>query len=265
MFPREAYSPLPPSLIDKISCVSPRIVVITTIQMFAILEVGAESMDVSTLLGGPARFFHCEVISVPHPIPAWVSHKYLPPVPFLTSAITDDPSFWWSQFLSASMREDNFGLSLKLYFVLQDFANILVETPRLVPADFIIQGGLRYMTALILEIREPTHKVDKSAVFLRELSGMLEAYTMFMFPKDLRYNLYIQNLPLLCTSRTSFYKEECENETHNLISLLAEARGETPSAAWWNEGVHSSYEIFTKGYLAFHLDTTRYRLCELNL
>ncbi|PBK94477.1 hypothetical protein ARMGADRAFT_91925 [Armillaria gallica] len=71
-------------LIDKISCTSPRIAVITT---FAILGADAESVDVSTLLGGPARFFYYKVICVPHPIPTWVSHKYLPPIPFLTSAI----------------------------------------------------------------------------------------------------------------------------------------------------------------------------------
>ncbi|KAK0438244.1 hypothetical protein EV421DRAFT_973997 [Armillaria borealis] len=75
----------PPSLI---SCVSPQIAVIMTIQMFMILGADMESMGVSTLLGGPARFFHCEVISVPHLIPAWVSHISCPPVPFLTLAIT---------------------------------------------------------------------------------------------------------------------------------------------------------------------------------
>ncbi|KAK0421596.1 hypothetical protein EV421DRAFT_970410 [Armillaria borealis] len=99
------------------------------------------------------------------------------------------------------------------------------------------------MTALILEIRsqsEPTHKVDKSAVFLRELSGILEAYTMLMFPKDLPYNLYIQALPLLrdfinfMNDIASFYKEECENEAHKLSLKLAESQRVTPSSTWWN-------------------------------
>ncbi|KAK0506721.1 isoprenoid synthase domain-containing protein, partial [Armillaria luteobubalina] len=179
--------------------------------------------------------------------------------------------------------------------MLEHFANILTEAPQLfgeVAADFIIQGGLRYITALILEIRgksEPTHKVDRYALFLRDLSGMPEAYTMFIFPKDLPYNLYVQALPLVCevvnfmNDITSFYKEECENETHNLISLLAEARGEpkretlrylverciqaherTLCILSPHEGVRSSYDEFVKGYLAFHLGSKRYRLSELD-
>ncbi len=113
---------------------------------------------------------------------------------------------------------------------------------------------------------------------------------MFIFPKDLPYNLYVQALPLLrevinfTNDITSFYKEECENETHNLISLLSEARGELKSETLCyvakrciqaherilrilspHEGVRSSYEKFVKGYLAFHLGTKRYRLSELNL
>ncbi|KAK0197842.1 isoprenoid synthase domain-containing protein [Armillaria mellea] len=180
--------------------------------------------------------------------------------------------------------------------MLENFANILAEAPRLfgeVAADFIVQGGLRYITALILEIRsksEPTHKVDRYALFLRDLSGMPEAYTMFIFPKDLPYNLYFQALPLICevvnfmNDITSFYKEECENETHNLISLLAGARGEPKCETLCylvdrciqahertlcilspHEGVCSSYENFVKGYLAFHLGAKRYRLSELSL
>ncbi|SJL16070.1 uncharacterized protein ARMOST_19586 [Armillaria ostoyae] len=180
--------------------------------------------------------------------------------------------------------------------MLDDFASILAETSQLfgkVAADFIVQAGLRFITRLILEIHsksEPTHKVDRYAIFLRELSGIPEAYTMFIFPKDLPYNLYVQALPLLrevinfMNDITSFYKEECENEMHNLISLLSEACRELKSETLCNvvkrciqaherilgvlsphEEVHSSYEKFVKGYLAFHLGTKRYRLSKLNL
>ncbi|KAK0245079.1 isoprenoid synthase domain-containing protein [Armillaria nabsnona] len=180
--------------------------------------------------------------------------------------------------------------------MLDDFANVLAETSELfgeVAADFIVHAGLRYITGLILEIRsksEPTHKVDRYAVFLRELSGIAEAYAMFIFPEELPYNLYVQALPLLrevinfTNDITSFYKEECDNETHNLISLLAESRGEPKSEALYDvvekcmeahektllilsphQGVRSSYEIFLKGYLAFYLGAKRYRLNELNL
>ncbi len=47
--------------------------------------------------------------------------------------------------------------------MLEDFANILAEAPELfgeVAADFIVQGGLRYITALILEIRGKSDPVS---------------------------------------------------------------------------------------------------------
>ncbi|KAK0506736.1 hypothetical protein EDD18DRAFT_1124943 [Armillaria luteobubalina] len=83
---------------------------------------------------------------------------------------------------------------------------------------------------------------------------------------------------------TSFYKEECDNETHNLISILAESWGEPKSEALYyvvekcmeahertmlilspHQEVRSSYDNFLKGYLAFYLGAKRYRLSELNL
>ncbi len=82
----------------------------------------------------------------------------------------------------------------------------------------------------------------------------------------------------------SFYKEECAGETNNLISLLADTRGEpkrkvlrsvveqciqahknTLCILSRHEGVRRAYEEFVKGYLAFHLGAERYRLSELNL
>ncbi len=60
---------------------------------------------------------------------------------------------------------------------------------------------------------------------------------MFVFPAELPYNIYIQALPLLhnfinfTNDITSFYKEECQGETHNLVSFLAEAHGEPKSKA----------------------------------
>ncbi|KAK0199555.1 isoprenoid synthase domain-containing protein [Desarmillaria ectypa] len=178
--------------------------------------------------------------------------------------------------------------------MLDDFANVLAEASQFfgeVAADFIVQAGLRYITALILEIHSKSEPaIDKYAIFLRELSGIAEAYTVFMFPKDLPHYLYVQALPLIrdvinfTNDITSFYKEECEGETHNLISLLAEARDESKSEALRyvaerciqahervlcilspHQGVRSSYENFVKGHLAFYLGAKRYRLSELNL
>ncbi|KAK0442301.1 isoprenoid synthase domain-containing protein [Desarmillaria tabescens] len=180
--------------------------------------------------------------------------------------------------------------------MMNDLANLLAETSQLfgeVTADLIVHATLRFITGLVLETRskyEPTHRVDKYAMFLREISGIPDAYAMFIFPADLPYDVYIQSLPLLrdvinfMNDITSFYKEECEGETHNLISLLAEANGKPKSRTLRyvvekcmeahertlrilspHKEAHRIYQEFVKGYLAFHLGAKRYRLGELNL
>ncbi|SJK99221.1 uncharacterized protein ARMOST_02512 [Armillaria ostoyae] len=174
--------------------------------------------------------------------------------------------------------------------MLDDYANVLAETSQLfgeVAADFIVQAGLRHITALILEIRS---KSEPASNLFSSKCGIAEAYAMFMFSEELPYSLYVQALPVLrevinfTNDITSFYKEECENETHNLISLLSEARGEPKSKVLHylaescveahertllilspHQEVRSSYENFVKGYLAFYLGAKRYRLSELNL
>ncbi|PBK94476.1 terpenoid synthase, partial [Armillaria gallica] len=182
--------------------------------------------------------------------------------------------------------------------MLDDLANLLAETSQLfgqVSADLIVHAGLKFVTGLILEIQnkdEPVsvHKVDRYAIYLREMSGIPEAYAMFIFPAELPYNIYIQALPLLrevinfTNDITSFYKEECDGETHNLISFLAEARGEPKSKALSyvaekcmeahervllillpHKEAQGMYMEFLRGFLAFHLEGKRYRLGELNL
>ncbi len=197
--------------------------------------------------------------------------------------------------------------------MLDDFANLLAETSQLfgpVAADFIVHASLKFITTLILEIQskdEPVsvkfflivrstdqrwqmQKVDRYALYLHEMSGISEAYAMFIFPTELPYNIYIQALPLLrdfinfANDITSFYKEECEGETHNLVSFLAEARGEPKSKALSyvvekcmeaherillillpHKEAQGMYKEFVRGYLAFYLGGKRYRLEELNL
>ncbi|SJL03224.1 uncharacterized protein ARMOST_06572 [Armillaria ostoyae] len=180
--------------------------------------------------------------------------------------------------------------------MLDDFAGVLAEASQLfgeVTADFIVQAILRFMTALILEIRsksEPRHKVDKYAMFLRELSGIAEAYAVFIFPAELPYSVYIQAFPLLrdvicfINDIISFYKEEADGENYNLISILAEANDEPKTKTLRNmvgrcmeahekallvlsphKDAHGMYKEFVKGYLAYHLGAKRYRLNELNM
>ncbi len=127
-------------------------------------------------------------------------------------------------------------------------------------------------------------------MFLRELSGIADAYIMFIFPTEMPYSVYIEAFPCLrevvcfMNDITSFYKEECAGENHNLVSLLAEARGEpkvktllhlvekcmeahdeTLLILLPHKEAHRLYEEFVLGYLAFYLGAKRYRLSELNL
>ncbi|KAK0187417.1 hypothetical protein F5146DRAFT_1210165 [Armillaria mellea] len=124
-----------------------------------------------------------------------------------------------------------------------DLANLLAQASQLfgqVAASFIVHAGLKFIAVLLSETQnknESMDKVDTYALYLREMSGLGEAYAMFIFPTELPYNTYVQALPLLrdfidfTNDITSFYKEECEGETDNLISFLAEARGGPKSKA----------------------------------
>ncbi|KAK0432603.1 uncharacterized protein EV420DRAFT_1755377, partial [Desarmillaria tabescens] len=122
--------------------------------------------------------------------------------------------------------------------MLDDFANILAEASQLfgeVTAEFHRPGDPQrhevYLSRSLAHQRRQTHKVEKYAVFLRELSGIAEAYAVFIFPTEMPYSVYIEALPLLrevicfINDVTSF-KEELDSDNHNLISILAEARGE---------------------------------------
>ncbi|KAK0197898.1 isoprenoid synthase domain-containing protein [Armillaria mellea] len=176
--------------------------------------------------------------------------------------------------------------------MLDDFAGVLAEASQLfgeVTADIIVHAVLKFMTALVLEIRSKSEP-GKYAIFLRELSGIAEAYAAFIFPSELPYSVYIQALPLLrdvicfMNDIASFYKEEADDENYNLISFLAEANDEPKTTTLRNmvgkcmethervllilsphKEAHGMYKEFVKGYLAYHLGAKRYRLNELNM
>ncbi|KAK0506712.1 isoprenoid synthase domain-containing protein [Armillaria luteobubalina] len=216
-------------------------------------------------------------------------------VTYLDDAYPDDPDIrvgvpnFTKNFLSLENQPSK---------MLSDLANLLTETYQLfgeVTSDFIVHSVLKFMTALILEARithqrRQTHKIEKYAIFLRELSGIADAYIEFIFPTELPYSVYIEAFPCLrevvcfMNDITSFYKEECAGENHNLVTLLAEARGVSKVKILSHlvekcmEAHHGTllillphkearrlYEQFVLGYLTFYLGAKRYRLSELNL
>ncbi|KAK0220434.1 isoprenoid synthase domain-containing protein [Armillaria fumosa] len=180
--------------------------------------------------------------------------------------------------------------------ILNYFAEFLAETYRIfgkVTADLVVNTALKFLNGLILEVEsknEPTHQVEEYALYLRQLSGFGEDAAIFVFPRELPYNSYIQALPCIRdfinfgNDVLSFYKEECAGETHNLISLLAKARGEPKTVTLrylaeqcikaydrglymlaQHEEARKAFEDFGRGYLGYHMGTDRYLLSELNL
>jgi len=124
--------------------------------------------------------------------------------------------------------------------------------------------------------------------YVRAVSGIPEAYTMFAFPPEIPFTSYIQALPDIFVLINhgndvfSFYKEELSGERDNLISLLAASRNvpklqvaqelkdETIASDKMiinllssDEVALSCYEGFRAGYAAFHTSHLRYRLLEL--
>ncbi|KAK0481283.1 isoprenoid synthase domain-containing protein, partial [Armillaria novae-zelandiae] len=215
-------------------------------------------------------------------------------VTYLDDVYPDDPDALvgvnnFTKHFSASEKHSN--------KMLDDLANLLAETSQLfgqVPADLIVHAGLKFILGLVLERKNEDESVsvkfDMYALYLRELSGLGEAYAMFIFPAEVPDNIYIQALPIIrdfiCFTNdiTSFYKEECEGETHNLVSFLAEARGEPKNKALYylvekcmeaherillilspHQEAQGMFKEFVKGFLSFHLGGKRYRLDELNL
>ncbi|KAK0245053.1 isoprenoid synthase domain-containing protein [Armillaria nabsnona] len=180
--------------------------------------------------------------------------------------------------------------------ILNDVADLLNETSRYfgnVAAYFIVQSALKFITALILEgqdVHEPPHKIEAYAMFLRDLTGVADACTMFIFPNGIPWGVSIKALPCLrnfinfLNDVLSFYKEECAGETNNLVSVLADARRENKRKALRymaeecikayegalrillpHEEAHGAFKAFARGYLAFHLLSRRYRLSEVSL
>ncbi len=197
--------------------------------------------------------------------------------------------------------------------ILNYFADLLTETYQIfgkVTADLVVNTALKFLNGLILEVEsknEPvsliftntiqsthpvtqTHQVEEYALYLRQLSGFGEDAAIFVFPRELPYNSYIQALPCIRdfinfgNDVLSFYKEECAGETHNLISLLAKAREEPKTGTLrylaeqciqaydrglymlaHHEEARKAFEDFGRGYLAYHVGTERYLLSELNL
>ncbi|KAF4601352.1 terpene cyclase [Pleurotus pulmonarius] len=141
--------------------------------------------------------------------------------------------------------------------VLRALDKLLGETSKYfdaVQANLITSSTLNFMTSIAIEHAvnklNITAGADKFPQFLRGLSGISCAYCLFIFPKDVHLNTYIQAMPSMMdyinhmNDVLSFYKEEVNGEDNNYISILSKHRGvpKTETLEQLANLVASSYE-----------------------
>ncbi|KAL4260598.1 trichodiene synthase family protein [Pleurotus pulmonarius] len=179
--------------------------------------------------------------------------------------------------------------------VLRAFDQLLRETSNHfdgIQANFIIASTMYFMNGVVLEhdIRPLEIKTSNLPQFLRGLSGDSFSFCIFIFPKDVPLNSYIQALPSMMdyvdymNDVLSFYKEEVNGEDQNIISILSMQHGvpKTVILEQLADQVASNYvsandilrtssdaaqadwRRFARGYVSFHVSYgTRYRLHEV--
>ncbi|PPQ64142.1 hypothetical protein CVT24_008772 [Panaeolus cyanescens] len=122
--------------------------------------------------------------------------------------------------------------------LLDGFARLLKEIPdhwRGLQGDIILGSSISFVAGCIIEIQtegeQPSVHARRYPTFYRVLSGVSEAYSMFIWPPEVPFQNFIQSVPEIsmyinCMNDVlSFYKEEMKGETVNYITLQAESRG----------------------------------------
>ncbi|TFK39619.1 isoprenoid synthase domain-containing protein, partial [Crucibulum laeve] len=179
--------------------------------------------------------------------------------------------------------------------VLDNFACLLRDLFRYwkpVIANMILTASLNFFTSLVLDYETRTLKVDSLAhgypALIRRMSGISDAYAMFIFPAGIPVEAHIQAFSEIgdFTNYTndilSFYKEECNGESSNHVSVVAMLHGlpkttalellAEETAAAHNRALqilkphpeaYDAYDKYSHGYVRFHAASRRYRLHEL--
>ncbi|KAH6917896.1 isoprenoid synthase domain-containing protein [Coprinopsis sp. MPI-PUGE-AT-0042] len=179
--------------------------------------------------------------------------------------------------------------------VLDGFASYLRDSSLIFPhfvANTVISSALRFMMSIALEYEGQSNKLSSEARdyphFVRLLSGLSDTYALFAFPSTLPLSAHIQCWPeqigyIDATNDVlSFYKEEMDGETVNLISATALSRNLSKMEvlrsraqkakdcydvvmkvlAPYPEAV-KAWKSFAQGFCYFHTSSPRYRLGEL--
>ncbi|KAF5345445.1 hypothetical protein D9758_013651 [Tetrapyrgos nigripes] len=159
-----------------------------------------------------------------------------------------------------------------------------------IQANCITAAALNMSTSVILESTKIEVTEPSYAEFYRRMSGVTDAYSLFIFPSNRNINLsdFIQTVPEIgvflnhTNDILSFYKEEIAGEDVNYISLLAKSQGISKidslrlavekvilaheniiRVLGCNKEALDCYRSFSQGYMAYHVYGERYKLNEL--
>ncbi|KAG7440257.1 terpenoid synthase [Guyanagaster necrorhizus] len=150
--------------------------------------------------------------------------------------------------------------------ILNGFSDLLNEAFRIVDkvaAGLIVFSALKFITELILEQSkdESAHTVEEYAMFLRELGGLAEGYSLHIFPRELPYAVYIWALPCmrdLLTLVMTFSQARSEPKImvlHDLVGKYIKEYETVLHILQPHADAHYAFKEFARGYLAFHLDS----------
>ncbi|KAJ8515779.1 hypothetical protein ONZ45_g6825 [Pleurotus djamor] len=159
-------------------------------------------------------------------------------------------------------------------------------------ANLIVSSTLNFMVSIsvehMIESIQISPSADKFPEFVRGLSGIAFSYAIFIFPRAVRMDAYMQAIPSMShyinhtNDVLSFYKEEIAGEDHNYVSIIAKCR-KTSKLKILEELAHSvtsshstvanilsefpqalqAWKSFAEGYVSYHTSFARYRLEEV--
>ncbi|OJA14259.1 hypothetical protein AZE42_06866 [Rhizopogon vesiculosus] len=161
-------------------------------------------------------------------------------------------------------------------------------------SNLIVTSSLNFVSSLLLDHETKGMKISSDAPlypeYSRLLSGLSDAYGLFVFHPALPLGEYIQCMPDLdfiinhTNDILSYYKEEIEGETANYLSLMAVSLALTKQEALHQlsektvQAYHNTLQIlrphteacdaflsFFHGYFRFHAASRRYKLEEVML
>ncbi|KAI0376400.1 isoprenoid synthase domain-containing protein [Hypomontagnella monticulosa] len=181
--------------------------------------------------------------------------------------------------------------------LLDHLRDLLFEMPSMfgsVESNIITTAVLDFVTSLSIDHEFEKVKLEPSShqfpAFVRAMSGIANAYALFIFPPELPLTWKLQVLPdcgmfiNYTNDILSFYKEQLSGEEANVVSLISQCRGIGPDIALGEltdeaTAAHSrvldilapnsvaleAYKSFSQGYVGFHASDERYRLHELGM